>query len=70
MAFGIMSSIPKETLDELAARYPDDEQVQALVKGYKRSEKLLRRSLYEFGAELRIEIEKYFGEPPLIPGTH
>ena len=53
---------------ELRKDYADDARVIELLDALGRSDGLLKRSLYEFGSELRIEIERYLGEPPLLPG--
>jgi len=65
-----MKILPKNDRDALRAQHSEDEAILAALDCLDRSEKLLRRSLYEFGSELRIEIEKFLEEPPLIPGTH
>jgi len=52
---------------ELVARYPDDEDVKALVDRLGRAEKLLDKALYEFGGDLRGEIESFLGVEPLLP---
>jgi hypothetical protein len=55
-----------EVRRELQARYAEDHDVIQVMAALDRSEKLLRRSLYEFGSELRTEIEEFLGEPPLL----
>ena len=62
-----MKIIPAQERKHLAEQYPDDNNIQKLVAALDRSEQLLQRSLYEFGAELRTEIESFLDEPPLLP---
>ena len=58
--------LSKAERQELLTRYPEDETIQRLVKSMNRGENLLRRGLYEFGVELRAEIEEFLGETPLL----
>tara|TARA_B100000959_G_C14670255_1_gene496160 strand:+ start:181 stop:372 length:192 start_codon:yes stop_codon:yes gene_type:complete len=41
-------------------------QIGEIFKALDAAENLLQRSLYEFGSELRNEIESFLGESPLI----
>jgi hypothetical protein len=61
-----MQRLPQEHLQALKQRYPQDAELQALLKAYGRAEKLLGRALWEFGSELRGEIEAFLGEAPLL----
>jgi hypothetical protein len=61
-----MRHIPAEQLEVLRQKHADDPDLQALIKAYIRAEKLLGRALWEFGSELRGEIEAFLGETPLL----
>jgi len=61
-----MNNLSANERRELAARYPDDEQIKTILKRLARSEELLERSLFEFGSEIRSEIETLLGEPGLL----
>ncbi|MDP7038279.1 MAG: hypothetical protein QGI45_03920 [Myxococcota bacterium] len=50
----------KKTLTDAHPKIDD------LFKALDTAESLLERSLYEFGSELRGEIEHFLGEPPLL----
>ena len=63
-----MRKLTGEERQRIAARYPNDADVQKLLRASARAEALLERALWEFGGELRGAIEQYLGEPPLIPG--
>ena len=67
-----MTGTDKTELQAIADRYPDDEEIISLVTRLAKAEALLDRSLYEFGSELRNDIEKFLGQPHLIPppGAH
>ncbi|MBJ79978.1 MAG: hypothetical protein CMH60_01545 [Myxococcales bacterium] len=41
-------------------------EVAEIFKALEVAENLLERSLYEFGSELRTEIEQFLGEAPLL----
>ena len=41
-------------------------EVAEIFKALDTAENLLERSLYEFGSELRTEIEQFLGAPPLL----
>jgi hypothetical protein len=62
-----MQIVTSDQRKELKARYPEDPELDMALKSLARSEKLLRRSLYEFGVELRADIEKFLNEDPLLP---
>ena len=62
-----MKRLSPQERAELRQAYPDDPRIFRLVGAYEQCEELLRRSLYEFGSELRGEIERFLGEQPLIP---
>jgi len=61
-----MNNLSANERRELAARYPDDEQIKTILRRLARSEELLERSLYEFGSEIRSEIEALLGQPGLL----
>jgi hypothetical protein len=50
----------------LRQRYPEDADLQRLLRRHIRAEDLLRRALWEFGSELRVDIERHLGERPLL----
>lgn len=62
-----MGRISEAEKQKWLADYADDPKVQALVSRLLLAESLLDRSLYEFGSELRGEIETYLGVKPLLP---
>ena len=60
----------KLSVDErrrIAAAHPDDADIQKLLKAAARADALLERALWEFGGDLRADIERYLGERPLLP---
>lgn len=57
----------REQRQALGERYAHDRELVDALRAMDRAEYLLHRSLYEFGVELRTEIEKFLGETPLIP---
>jgi hypothetical protein len=59
-------ALSKDDVAALRERFAGDPEVTALIAAYQRGESLLRRSLWEFGSELRGEIEAYLNEPPLL----
>ena len=61
-----MRNLSAEERRALANRYPEDDDVKTILKRLALVEDLLERSLYEFGSELRLEIEKLLGEPGLL----
>ena len=64
-----MPNLNAEERRALAQRYPDDKDVKTILKRLAIAEKLLERSLFEFGSEIRTEIEELLGEPSLLPKT-
>ena len=63
-----MKPLTAEERETLKERYPTDELVQRLLASSFQADALLGRSLWEFGAELRTEVERYLGQKPLLPG--
>jgi len=63
-----MKTLTPEERRAIKERYADDEAILKLLAASKRADYLLKLSLYEFGVELRRDIEDYLGEPPLIGG--
>ena len=61
-----MLKLTREERQRLGARYANDPDLQKLLKGSAWADQLLERALWEFGGELRGEIERYLGETPLI----
>ena len=61
-----MTNLTADERRDLAARYPEDDQLKIILRRLARSEELLERSLYEFGSELRTEIQALLGEPDLL----
>tara|TARA_Y100001968_G_C19191430_1_gene635366 strand:+ start:190 stop:384 length:195 start_codon:yes stop_codon:yes gene_type:complete len=61
-----MENLSREERKALVDRYPNDEQIKVVLKRLAQAEHILDRSLYEFGAELRGEIEEFLGAPNLL----
>ena len=61
-----MNNLSADERRELVARYPNDEQIKAILRRLAQAEELLERSLYEFGSEIRSEIETLLGKPGLL----
>ncbi|MED5463070.1 MAG: hypothetical protein VX699_00335 [Myxococcota bacterium] len=61
-----MRNLSAEERRALANRYPEDDDIKTILKRLASTEDLLERSLYEFGSELRMEIEKLLGKPGLL----
>ena len=61
-----MENLNREERKALVAKYPDDESIKIVLKRLAQAEKILDRALYEFGVELRGEIESFLGEPGLL----
>lgn len=59
-------AIPSEVRRSLQEKYAEDPEVVSLLQAYAHAEALLRRALWEFGSELRGDIEKFLGERPLL----
>ena len=63
----IVSEAERQTL---RLRYQHDAELLRALLSLEQAETLLRRSLYEFGVELRLDIESFLQEPPLLPSPH
>ena len=61
--------IKGEVRRRIGERHPEDEEIQDLLRSYERAEAILKRALWEFGSELRGEIEAYLDEEPMLPGS-
>lgn len=61
-----MQNLTREQRQALVAKYPNDENIKTVLKRLAQAENILDRALYEFGVELRSEIESFLGEPGLL----
>jgi hypothetical protein len=62
-----MTKLPDpDTRRRLRERHGNDPETTAALRALDRAADLLERSLWEFGSELRTEVEAFLGEPPLV----
>ncbi len=61
-----MENLNREERKALVARYPNDKDIKIVLKRLAQAENILERGLFEFGVELRSEIEEFLGEKGLL----
>ena len=61
-----MQNLSREERKALVDKYPDDENIKTVLKRLAQAENILERGLFEFGVELRSEIENFLGEKGLL----
>ena len=62
----LMHNLSREERKALADKYPDDENIKIILKRLAQAENILERGLFEFGLELRSEIEVFLGEKGVL----
>jgi len=61
-----MKALSRKQKEQLRQRYASDGEVLNVLKTLDAADRLLEKALWEFGSELRRDIEGYLGEQPLI----